>query len=280
MSSSIKPVLVLRKWISSSLMAPWINSLSLNVSQRIIAFEEIKRKFIRLEIYPKNKKEAARLKGIFGGRLLELSPKVWWKPQQEKTLPLKIGQKLLIVTHAKQAKYWQKKFPLRGVVVIPQGLAFGSGQHATTRMCLQTLSHFAPFNSFFDIGTGTGILSLAAAKLGCSTIDAIDNDPTAIRVAKENSLLNKVKISFKTSSVSRISTKRHYEIVMANLYSELLIQNAEKISSYLKKGGKLILSGIRCEQKRKVKMAYAHLHLILEKSVLGWCCLIFEDKSS
>jgi ribosomal protein L11 methyltransferase len=212
-----------------------------------------------------------------GGRILDLSPKKWWNPQKESDAPLKIGKQLIVVKDLKQKKYWSKQFD-RPILTIPQGLAFGSGNHHTTRMCLQELVRAQPFSSLLDIGTGSGILAIASGTLGCKTIRGIDNDPIAIRVAKENSSLNQIrKIVFNTETIEKVRLKQKYEVVVANLFSELLVLNAKRIKSLVAPSGKIILSGVRSDQIREVKSAFRNLTLLKDRRSGKWCCFVYKN---
>jgi len=269
-------VLVWRKWFDRAASEKWLLQAPLDISRRAIFFEDPKNHRVRLEIYPANPSESAKLKKKWGGRAINLSPLIWWKPQEERASPLRIGKKLFVVVNQKQASALSKRFPDRKIIIIPQGLAFGSGQHATTRMCLQEVMMAMPFDSILDLGTGSGILSIAAAKSGCLKVDAFDYDPTAIRVAKENNILNKLKIPFKVATLEKVRLRQKYDVVIANLFSELLIQNAKAISSWIQRQGHLIISGIRKNQQKEVKKAFSHLILTKERHANGWCCFVFR----
>jgi ribosomal protein L11 methyltransferase len=119
-------------------------------------------------------------------------------------------------------------------------------------------------------------LAIAAAKLGSSHVLGIDNDRIAIRVAKENAALNKVSVRFRVDLVEKVVIQRKYELVIANLFSELLIRNSKKLTSWMSCDGTLILSGVRLDQVSEVKKAFSQLTLKRERKAGKWCCLVFR----
>ncbi len=242
---------------------------------------------IQVEIYPRSKTEGLNLIKKFGGKLLNLPPKTWWLPQEPRSEPLSIGNKLLIVATKEQKKYWQTKYPSRKLLIIPASLAFGTGEHATTEMCLKQIAQVNdwPSKSFLDIGTGTGILAITARVLGSFHVDAFDNDKRSIPVARENEEMNfpiiesqiSKPVSWKISGIEKLSKKSSYHVIVANLYSELLIKHAKQIAQALKPEGQLFLSGIFEDQIEAVKNAFfkQKLHLIVQKRKGRWWCIHF-----
>lgn len=155
--------------------------------------------------------------------------------------PVKVGKNILI------KPVWEET-PQNGEIVIEldPGMAFGSGTHETTRMCLKLLEEYIKSDSsVLDIGTGSGILSIGAAKLGASDIKAVDIDSVAVKVAKENAKLNKVedKIDISCGNLTeKISGK--YDIVIANIIADAIITLSADASKFLKSDGIYITSGI------------------------------------
>ncbi|MDK3156459.1 50S ribosomal protein L11 methyltransferase [Kamptonema cortianum] len=237
---------------------------------------------IQVEIYPENSAEGRKLLRSHGGKLLRLTPKTWWLPQEPRSEPLRIGRQLLVVTTEAQKVFWAKKYPTRKLLVIPASLAFGTGEHATTEMCLRQIARIPdwPQKSLLDIGTGTGILAIAARALGCARIDAFDNDKRSIIVAKENEELNfsVTAIRWKTVEIEKFQSKAAYDCVTANLYSELLITHAAQIARALKPGGKLLLSGIFEDQIGAVLKAFQKTGLApaSTKRKGRWWCAVFS----
>ncbi len=238
---------------------------------------------IQVEIYPENETAARKLLRAHGGKLLRLAPKTWWLPQEPRSEPLRIGRKLLVVATPEQKKFQSRKYPSRKLLIIPASLAFGTGEHATTEMCLKQIARVKDWQkkSFLDIGTGTGILALAARALGCRHIDAFDHDKRAIMVARENEALNFTAkngaVRWKVSGIEKWKSSTPCDIIAANLYSELLIKHSAQIARALKPGGKLILSGIFEDQAGAVikSLLSQKLSLTHQKPKDRWWCLEF-----
>ena len=138
----------------------------------------------------------------------------------------------------------------RSHIIIPASLAFGTGEHATTAMSLRFLEQLTrcwnPGWSLTDLGTGSGILALAAKCLGAGRVIGIDNDPAAISVAKSNARLNKIRgATFQLGDVHKWNPAQKTDVITANLYSDLLIEILPK----LRGGAWLILSGILRSQQ-------------------------------
>ncbi len=150
------------------------------------------------------------------------------------------------------------------VIHIDPGMSFGTGQHETTRSCLRILDAWTAAGntgSFLDLGCGSGILAIAAAKLGLHPICALDYDPEAIQGTLENQERNAVSDRFTPSvgDVSDLRLTRQFDIVAANILAPVLIEHARSICSTVKPGGTLILSGILDTQYTSVKDAYTAL---------------------
>ncbi len=174
--------------------------------------------------------------------------------------------------------------------MLDPGLSFGTGQHATTRFCLGEIVRSRPHSktsdsakrSFLDMGTGSGILAIAAAKLGYSPVEAFDFDPDCVRIARENAALNQLesRVTIHQQDVTRLPTKAktRFNVVCANLIYDLLIAEAERIASRLQPGGVLILAGILSSQFAEVQSAYESvgLRLMRSKSEKEWCSGAFR----
>ncbi len=157
---------------------------------------------------------------------------------------------------------WEEYCSQPGDIVIDMdpGMAFGSGHHGTTRSCLVLMEKVAAglrSGSVLDVGCGSGILAIAAAKLGCHDVTAIDNDPQAIKVAKENIGINGLsgRIKCHTADLAKLENGRRYDVVVANILAEVIERYADKITRAVKKGGQLIVSGILVPQYPAVKKA-------------------------
>jgi len=167
---------------------------------------------------------------------------------------------------------WSPRKPRKGqiVVVLDPGLGFGTGQHPTTAFCLHELARCGKFEarrSFLDIGTGSGILAIAAAKLGYSPVHAFDCDPEAVRVARANARANKVHKKLRIARGDVAKLPRHavkqYDLVCANLISTLLLAERQRIRAVLKRSGTLVLAGILKSEFSRVQKVFGGLGLKL-----------------
>ena len=208
-------------------------------------------KRLQLEIAFRSRNESQRLVEELGGRVEKL-PRDWLKrfARAQKSKPLKIGKRLVISTKA-----YSQITPAAGnppLLVIPRGMAFGTGEHATTAMSLRLLERLTRgwkhSWSLADLGTGSGILALAAERFGAGRVVGIDIDPKAISVAKANARLNKIdNVDFKLGDLRKWRSRAGWDIVAANLYSQLLIE----IFSKSKRANWLILSGVLRTQENE-----------------------------
>ena len=268
--------LVWRKWVTREKVLFYRLEIESLFRQRLVCIEESFRKHCCFEIYLRHLKEGRFLKKNFGGRIIAFYSKSWEKSQKAFHYPIKINSEFFVVATQSQQKKYLLRFPQAKVLWIPAEAAFGTGTHATTFLCLREISKRRPFSSFIDVGTGSGILAIAAAKLGCQKIFAFDCDRTAIRVAKLNAKRNQVKVDWKIEKLEKFYPKVKVEILVANLFSEMLMHRAKKLASSLRKGGVLILSGIRSYQKLEVKKAFSFLQEIGDYQKEGWCCIVFQ----
>lgn len=133
------------------------------------------------------------------------------------------------------------------VVELDPGMAFGTGLHPTTRMCLHAVeTHVRPGMKILDVGTGSGILSIAAARLGAQSILALDIDPIAVETANKNAAINHVEMQMRVErgSIEAERDSRTYDIVFANILAEVVIELAPALAASLRTGGVAIASGI------------------------------------
>lgn len=209
--------------------------------------------------------------------LIRRVPREDWSESWKKYFkPIEIGTDLLIKPS------WSRTRPKAGqaAVVLDPGLSFGTGQHATTSFCLKQVtaqSRRRPEKlSFLDAGCGSGILAIAAAKLGYAPVDAFDFDPVAVRVANKNCRSNrvdsKVKVARKDLTKLPAASRRKYDVICANLISDLLIAERDKLLNRLAPGGTIVLAGILETEFARVQAVYeqAGLRLIRSKVEREW----------
>lgn len=170
------------------------------------------------------------------------------------------------------------------VIQIDPGMAFGTGSHETTSMCIRNIEKFLKHDdSVLDIGTGSGILSIASAKLGAKRVVGVDLDPVAVTVAKENIELNqeseKIEV-FHGNLLSTINGK--YDIVVANIIAEaILILLESNVKDFVKSDGRFICSGIIAEKEDSVSKMLIEKGFEIEKTDRNgeWVCIVSKVKN-
>ncbi len=177
---------------------------------------------------------------------------------------------------------WEEYEPAEGEIVIEidPGMAFGTGTHETTSMCIKALEKYiTPGASMLDAGCGSGILSIAGARLGAADVLGVDIDEEAVRVSEENFELNGTSDVCR-AEVGDVTKGVNYQadIVAANLMAELLCMIAGGLAAHMKKCGVLVSSGILNEKEEMVRSAFENAGLtIIEVMHDGeWCCIIAE----
>jgi ribosomal protein L11 methyltransferase len=204
---------------------------------------------------------------------LYISERDWNESWKQKFQPIDVGDKLAIIPP------WLQPKPERINLIIDPGMAFGTGHHETTMRCLMLIEknscNMVKKNKFLDIGTGTGILAIAASKLGFSEVVGVDIDPLAIEAAKRNVKSN--NLDNVTILCERlIDIELNFDFIAANLLANVLIELGSEITRRLNKGGIILLSGIIEGQELDVIKVYescgAHFN---EKIIDGkWVTLI------
>jgi ribosomal protein L11 methyltransferase len=178
------------------------------------------------------------------------------------------------------APSWEERKPLPGecVVVLDPGAAFGTGGHATTRLCLRSLIDvMRPGDRVADIGTGSGILAIAAALLGAREVVAADNDASALPVARRNAERNKVADQIKIIEADLLPADRGpFDVILCNIVAEEIVRLSEHLFPLLSWGGRFIGSGYIAAAVPMVEdaLARAHLQLLDTRSEEGWAASI------
>jgi ribosomal protein L11 methyltransferase len=187
----------------------------------------------------------------------------WAESWKRHFAPMTIGARLLLKPS------WSRRHPRKGqsLIVLDPGLSFGTGHHPTTSFCLHQLVRRrkpAQPQSCLDLGTGSGILAIAAAKLGYLPVHAIDSDPKAIRIARRNARANAVsRIRFNQADVTRVPARlaTKYSIVCANLVSTLIVSERKRLAAQLAPDGVLILAGILRREFPEVRRRFEQIGL-------------------
>ena len=175
-------------------------------------------------------------------------------------------------------------------IQVDAGAAFGSGEHGTTSCCLKAIDWMANQRRFarvLDMGTGSGILAIAAAKLWKSDVLAVDIDPVSVRVTGENVAVNKVSTYVRTgvsdgynsAQVKRgVDGKGKYDLILSNILARPLVAFAPMLEKHLAKGGVAVLSGLLTSQETMVRTAHRLQGLSLKKRFVQgeWCTLVLE----
>jgi len=175
---------------------------------------------------------------------------------------------------------WELPKDGRNNLIIDPAMAFGTGHHETTRSCLVLMEKYAMNdrkNSFLDLGTGTGILAIAALKLGFHHVMAIDTDPIAVHAARKNAELNQAAgIDIRECSIANLTEE--YDFIAANIISSVLELLAPLITRHVKPGGIVVLSGILSGQDEEVLSAMKQAGLnLLERYPDGkWISLVVK----
>jgi ribosomal protein L11 methyltransferase len=214
------------------------------------------RKRLDLEIACRSRSDSSALLKEFGGRI-EALPRNWLERfTRGDSKPIKIGKRLIISSVRGTLVSRLSRHKGRRHIIILASLAFGTGEHVTTAMSLRFLEELTrcwnPDWSLVDLGTGSGILALAAKCFSAGQVIGIDNDPAAISVAKSNARLNKIRgATFQLGDVHKWNSAQKTDVITANLYSDLLI----KILPKLRGGAWLILSGILRSQQDELVQA-------------------------
>ena len=197
----------------------------------------------------------------------EVAEQNWVQLTQSQYEPNRVSARLWIVP-----SWHEAPDPAALVLVLDPGMAFGTGSHPTTRLCLEWLERVViPDTSILDYGCGSGILAIAAAKLGASKVLGVDIDPQAVSAAKNNAERNNVSAQFDDSSRALCG---QFDIVVANILANPLKALAPAITAHVRPGGRLALSGILAEQAEELIAIYApYILLSIADSREGWICL-------
>ncbi len=171
---------------------------------------------------------------------------------------------------------------------IEAGAAFGTGHHGTTVGCLlayDALLKRRRFPRVLDVGAGTGVLAIAAARTGARVALGTDIDPVSVRIAGENAAINRVRARFVHASGladPRVRTGGPYALVFANILARPLVGLAQEITRALEPGGRAILSGLLRTQERQVRAAYLNRGFRLERRIRrdAWCSLVLRKPFS
>lgn len=212
-------------------------------------------------------------KGLGSVTATKVNEEDWENNWKKYYKPIKVGEKIVI------KPIWEEynKNPGEIVVELDPGMAFGTGTHETTRMCIKALErHVREDSTVFDIGTGSGILSITAAKLGAKKTIGVDLDPVAVESAKQNvsyNDLNNIEILY--GDLMEV-VKGRADIVIANIMADIIIFLTEQVKEFIVKGGYFISSGIILNKKDEVLNKLTQCGFKIEEINIDgeWVCIV------
>ncbi len=210
-------------------------------------------------------------------RLTDCEDEDWLNNWKQYFHPIPVGEKLLI------RPTWRDKYDAgdRVVINLDPGLAFGTGTHETTRLCLQALEKYVSDGTrVLDVGCGSGILGIAALLLGADSAEGVDIDELAVKTAKENAVLNHVedKILLRHGNLAD-KASGIYNVITANIVADAIIMLSSDISQFMDKDSIYIMSGIiDCRVDEVRESLKSKFELIEELEERGWYCLIAKLK--
>ncbi|QWD64262.1 50S ribosomal protein L11 methyltransferase [Polynucleobacter sp. MWH-UH2A] len=198
----------------------------------------------------------------------------WVRLTQSQFAPIQIGKRIWVVPSWHEAP----NDPNAICLAVDPGLAFGTGSHPTTHLCLLWLEEHPNLSnqSLLDYGCGSGILAIAAAKLGCRPVVGTDIDPQAMVAARSNAEINNTEIRFvlPTEGAPELAAEKKYDIVMANILANPLQVLAPALVNKMRPGGQIVLSGVLARQADEVIATYSQwLKLSVWRVSEGWVCL-------
>jgi len=263
------------------------NSLKVSTQEEIKAYlpwsHNVKKRTARIEayidslssIFPKLEKPRISTKII-------VDPD-WGEQWKKYFKPIRVSNNIVI------KPTWERYSPAgRDIVIdIDPGMAFGTGQHASTTMCIMVLEDILLKNSergeydILDVGTGTGILAICAAKLGAHTVTGIDIDPKAVEIAGKNIVINGVKDRVEIINRDIALCSGSFDLIVANLISGALIKLHSHLISLTKPGGYIIASGITKQDAKDVEKIFCNGETVLyeTRSEDEWVCYTFKKQS-
>ncbi|WP_371370633.1 50S ribosomal protein L11 methyltransferase [Sporomusa aerivorans] len=204
----------------------------------------------------------------------EVQEEDWASSWKEYFHPVRVSEHIVIKPS------WEEYLPVEGDIVIEldPGMAFGTGTHHTTAMCVRFLEEvIKPADTVFDVGTGSGILAVAAAKLGAARVRGVDLDSVAVRVAKENAAFNKVTETVDITQGDLLTgVDGTANVIVANIIADIIIKMLPDVKKRLEKNGLFIASGIITERLSDVTAALIEHGFVVDKVTEegGWAAIL------
>ncbi|MEM6885055.1 MAG: 50S ribosomal protein L11 methyltransferase, partial [Verrucomicrobiota bacterium] len=243
--------------------------------ERIVTRELPGKKRASLEVYCESRTDANKLVKHYGGEIRLLSKDVWLDTQQRSFL-LPINPHCCIISPGTEIPERYQKLPR---IELPAAMAFGTGEHPTTAMCLRQLLKRAGKTPIriLDAGCGSGILALAAALAG-HQVTGIDFDPASIQEAGQNQKRNPhvPAVQWELGKVESIPLRRRFDLIVANLFLNILSDSVPRFYKMLPTGGTLILSGVMHHQEEDALKILSRSSFKLKQRLRKgkWLCLV------
>lgn len=216
-------------------------------------------------------------KGLGDINCTEIQDEDWSTTWKDYFHPIKVGD--LIVIKPSWEEY--NASPDDIIIELDPGMAFGTGTHHTTSMCIRLLEEFIKGGQeVFDVGTGSGVLAITAAKLGATKVTAVDFDPVAVRVAQENIEVNHVNDIITTGQSDLLkNVDGKADVIIANIIADIIIRLLDDIPSRLKPGGTMIASGIIADRLSDVTKAVIDHGLTVDRVTEegGWVAMVIHN---
>ena len=249
---------------------------------------------LRVEVYSETEDEAKKLQDYWGGSVRVIKSEDWVAKSAIVKPPMKIRDEIVVTMEGDGPNLdrLRAEFEDRLVISVPPEMAFGTGDHPTTANCLRLLVDDSRCRkgsswNFLDLGTGSGLLAIAARHLGAKRIEAIDYDETAVVVARRNCERNGLSLTDQNTVVEEGDVfewepQGKADVVIANLFSDVLIAAMPRIANWVAAKGTVIVSGILNEQWPSVKEAGEAEGLIFDEPIVRgkWTTARGEQKSS
>jgi ribosomal protein L11 methyltransferase len=208
----------------------------------------------------------------------------WGEQWKKYFVPVRVSKNIIV------KPTWERYTPSsRDIVIeIDPGMAFGTGQHASTRMCIEAIEDIIMNDrsikewKVLDVGCGTGILGITAAKMGAEDVVCVDIDKKAVEIAVENAIINNVKQSIKIQNKNATSINEPRNLIIANLTANLLLSLRIHLAELLLPEGYLIISGIIEQDAKNIEKQFSADPLTLHKMITEkeWVCYVLRKKST
>ncbi|EKU12401.1 50S ribosomal protein L11 methyltransferase [Campylobacter showae] len=221
-----------------------------------------------LQEYAKSLQDALGREIEFKTTKSQKENKDWLNEYKKNVRPIEIGKFYI------HPSWEESKDGFENIIIDP-ALAFGSGHHESTSACIEYLQKYATIGkSALDVGCGSGILSIALAKLGC-VVDACDTDEQAVQSSQKNAELNGVKFNqIWTGSVANLDKK--YDIVVANIIADVILMLKNDLINLLKESSCLVLAGVLDKYETRILEAFSSLKLVESQTKNEWKSFVFQ----